>query len=40
MAHEPQGFDEREVDGDFSFAEELATEDLERTDATADDLPL
>lgn len=40
MDHEPNDFEDREVDGDFFFAEEIATEDLERTDATADDLPL
>ena len=40
MAHEPEDAGEREVDGDFSFAEEVSTEDLERGEVTADDLPL
>ncbi|MEK7630556.1 MAG: hypothetical protein AAB417_00805 [Patescibacteria group bacterium] len=40
MAHEPEDAGAREVDGDFFFAEEVLAEDLERVEATADDLPL
>ncbi len=38
--HKPQDFDERKVDDDFSFAEEVSTEDIDRIEATVDDLPL
>jgi hypothetical protein len=40
MDHEPMDFEDREVDGDFFFAEEVSTEDLERGEVSADDLPL
>ncbi len=40
MDHEPIDFEDREVDGDFFFAEEVSAEDLERGEVTADDLPL
>jgi|GEM_PF-4265508 len=40
MAHEPEDASDREVDGDFFFSEEASTEDLEKVEATADDLPL
>ena len=40
MVYEPEDAGEREVDGDFFFAEEVSAEDLERGEVTADDLPL